>query len=98
MTLHKSKGLEFDVVFHLDLYEWLFPQKGPGPENDWDNLVYGSYLQDLNLHYVGITRARKCCILLYSTSRTNDAGEAKTGKDSEFIWKDGIENLRRAQP
>ena len=26
MTLHKSKGLEFDIVFHLDLYEYILPK------------------------------------------------------------------------
>ena len=29
MTLHKSKGLEFDLVFHLNLHEWVFPSKHP---------------------------------------------------------------------
>lgn len=23
MTLHKSKGLEFNIVFHMDLYKWI---------------------------------------------------------------------------
>lgn len=27
MTLHKSKGLEFDAVIHADLYEWGLPSK-----------------------------------------------------------------------
>jgi len=26
MTLHKSKGLEFEVVIHLDLYDWILPK------------------------------------------------------------------------
>ncbi|WP_205753843.1 hypothetical protein [Gottfriedia acidiceleris] len=25
MTTHKSKGLECDIVFHLDLYEYILP-------------------------------------------------------------------------
>ena len=29
MTLHKSKGLEFDIVFHLNLHEWVLPKKHP---------------------------------------------------------------------
>jgi superfamily I DNA/RNA helicase len=59
LTLHKSKGLEFDIVFHLDLYEWVFPNKQPGANNDFNNPIYGDWKQDVNLHYVGITRARK---------------------------------------
>ncbi len=94
MTLHKSKGLEFDVVFHLDLYEWILPSKSPGENNDWDNLVYSDWVQDINLHYVGITRARKACILVSSTQRTNNSGANKRGVDSEFLSINGIEGLR----
>lgn len=94
MTLHKSKGLEYDFIFHLDLYEWVFPNKQPGPNGDFNNPKYGDWTQDLNLHYVGITRARKGCFLISSTKRTNNEGVIKNAKDSEFIWKDKIENLR----
>lgn len=94
LTLHKSKGLEYDFVFHLDLYEWVFPNKQPGKNNDFKHPVFGDWTQDLNLHYVGITRARKGCWLISSTQRTNNEGSLKTGKDSEFIWKDEIEKLR----
>ncbi|WP_313381412.1 ATP-dependent helicase [Proteiniphilum saccharofermentans] len=94
MTLHKSKGLEFDVVFHLDLYEWILPLKSPGENNDWDNPVYSDWVQDINLHYVGITRARKACILVSSTQRTNSTGANRRGADSEFLSVNGIEGLR----
>lgn len=94
MTLHKSKGLEFDVVYHLDMHEWVFPSKGPGPNNDFNNPVYNDYLQDLNLHYVGITRARKGCFLITSTQRTNARNTISNAANSEFLTKDGIEKLR----
>lgn len=94
LTIHKSKGLEYDFVFHLDLYEWVFPNKRPGPNNDFNNPVFGDWKQDLNLHYVGITRARKGCFFISSTKRTNNEGSTKNGKDSEFIWVEGIEDLR----
>src|SRR5690606_28234247 len=63
MTLHKSKGLEFDIVFHLDLYKYIMPSSYNGE--------FISPIQDLNLHYVGITRAKKVCILCTSTKRHN---------------------------
>lgn len=94
LTLHKSKGLEYDFVIHLDLYEWIFPNKQPGPNKDFNNPIYGNWKQDLNLHYVGITRARKGCFLISSTKRTNNEGVIKNGKDSEFISIKEIENLR----
>ncbi|MDA3616343.1 UvrD-helicase domain-containing protein [Polluticaenibacter yanchengensis] len=94
LTLHKSKGLEYDFIFHLDLYEWVFPNKKPSKNNDFKNPVFSDWTQDLNLHYVGITRARKGCWLVSSTKRTNNDGATKNGNDSEFIWKDEIKKLR----
>lgn len=94
MTLHKSKGLEFDIVIHLDLHKWVFPNKRPGPKNDFNNPIYGDWQQDLNLHYVGITRAKSACFLISSTQRTNNNGDIKKGEDSEFIWLNNIEKLR----
>jgi len=94
MTLHKAKGMEFDIVFHLDLHEFVLPQKGPGPNNDWDNCVFSDWEQDLHLHYVGVTRARKCCILCTSTKRINSKNETKNGKPSEFLLSPGLTILR----
>ncbi|MHC0444763.1 UvrD-helicase domain-containing protein [Flavobacterium sp. 3-218] len=94
LTLHKSKGLEYDVVIHLDLYKWVFPAMGPKDGKDWENPEYLSYQQDLNLHYVGVTRARKACVLMSSTQRTNDKGQIKGGEDSAFMWLNDIKDLR----
>ncbi len=94
LTLHKSKGLEYDIVIHLDLHKWVFPLKKPGPGNDWFNPIFADWKQDLNLHYVGITRARNGCFLVSSTLRTNNKGEVKKGEDSEFLWYERIEDLR----
>lgn len=98
MSLHKAKGLEFDVVFHLDLYEWSLPAKIPGPGNDFNNPVYSSLQQDLNLHYVGVTRARKACFLCTSTSRINSEGIARNGRPSEFLGMNNLSALRLASP
>jgi superfamily I DNA/RNA helicase len=94
MTIHKSKGLEFDLVFHLDLHEWVLPSKTPGPNNDFNNPIYPTLIQDRNLHYVGITRARKACIFCTSTRRTNSQQQDKAGKPSEFLFENGLEALR----
>ena len=91
MTLHKSKGLEFDVVFHLDLYDWVFPRREfiQGCYNE----VFSSWEQDLNLHFVGITRAKKYCVLVSSTQRINSNGETKNGEKSQFMTLDGLSGL-----
>ncbi|ESU31886.1 hypothetical protein G3A_14230 [Bacillus sp. 17376] len=86
MTLHKSKGLEFDIVFHLDLYNYILPN----PQND--------QTQDINLHYVGITRAKKGLFLIWSTERFNASGERKMGVQSDFLAKGHLRRLRMWLP
>ena len=99
MTIHKAKGLEFDVVFHLDLYEWAFPGKGPGPGNDFNNPKFHSLDQDTNLHYVAVTRAKKVCFLCTSTKRIKKKYqstdlEIKNGSPSEFLLYNSLLSLR----
>ena len=91
MTLHKSKGLEFDVVFHLDLYKWVFPYARSQSYNS--PLLYPSWDQEMNLHYVGITRAKEACILLTSGARINGFNERKLGQPSDFLELEGLEGL-----
>lgn len=91
MTLHKSKGLEFDLVYHLDLYDWVHPKRvyiqGCYDEvfDDWD--------QELNLHYVGITRAKKYCVLVTSNRRINSQRQERLGKPSQFLSMPGLDGL-----
>ncbi|VVH67468.1 ATP-dependent DNA helicase UvrD/PcrA [uncultured Gammaproteobacteria bacterium] len=91
MTLHKSKGLEFDVVFHLDLYDWVFPKR-KFIERCYDE-VFSNWEQELNLHFVGITRAKKYCILVSSTRRLNGRNEEKKGNKSQFMTIQGLPEL-----
>jgi len=86
LTLHKSKGLEFNLVFHLDLYRWILPQ------------YQGNYAQDSNLHYVGITRAKQACVLCTSTHRHNSNDQTVVAEDSEFLGLDGLPELRGESP
>ena len=84
MTLHKAKGLEFDIVFHLNLCENELPHKTIRNQ-DWE--------QDLNLHYVGITRAKKVCYLIRGTQRTYKE-MIFDAKDSEFLTLNGLPEMR----
>lgn len=94
MTLHKAKGLEFRVVFHFDLEDWSFPFKEV-IGGDWDNPRYPSLEQDTNLHYVGITRAENCCILIRTTLRQNRHGNFKQSAPSYFFNLPQLEGLYR---
>ena len=87
MTLHKSKGLEFDVIFHLDLYSYIIPSFGA-----YDNVT--QWNEDLNLHYVGITRAKQVCFLLSSTQRLRPDKPALNAKVSEFLSLNNLEEYR----
>jgi DNA helicase II / ATP-dependent DNA helicase PcrA len=62
MTVHASKGLEFDVVFIGGMEEGLFPHENS--MNDYDGLE-----EERRLMYVAITRARKRLYLSHSQTR-----------------------------
>jgi len=75
MTIHNSKGLEFDLVFIVGFEDGIFPNensKGSGLE------------EERRLAYVAITRARKFLYFTWAETRTV-RGFSKTNKHSEFI-------------
>lgn len=81
MTIHKAKGLEFDLVFHMDLHKWILPNP------------YGDVAEDLNLHYVAITRARKACFFCVNMQRHRGDGRIVAAEDSPFLRRDGLAGL-----
>lgn len=89
LTYHKSKGLEFDAVFCLDCYEYLMP-----PARYWEN-TYDAFTQSLNMHYVGITRARKVCYIPIATTRHNARGVKHKTIPSQFLSKSGLPESRK---
>ena len=89
LTYHKSKGLEFDVVFCLSCYKYLMP------EFDYENKPYDSYTQSLNMHYVGITRAKKACYIPTATLRHTWKNKLVAANPSEFLSINGLEKLRK---
>ena len=62
MTVHASKGLEFDVVFITGMEEGLFPHENA--MSDFDGLE-----EERRLMYVAITRARQRLYLSHSQTR-----------------------------
>lgn len=86
MTLHKSKGLEFNIVFHMDLYRWILPNEH-GDAN--------AQIQDLNLHYVGVTRAIDVCYLMNARMRYRaKQNDFITAEPSPFLSKFGLAERR----
>jgi DNA helicase-2/ATP-dependent DNA helicase PcrA len=88
MTLHKAKGLEFDLVFHADLYDHVIPKR-IYPPGTFGQVIFENEKQCLNLHYVGVTRAVKACVLMTSTLRINGQGEVKSAAPSQLIGRNG---------
>lgn len=77
MTIHASKGLEFNNVFIVGLEEELFPS----------NMSTGSIQgieEERRLFYVAITRAKQNCFFFYSKSRLRN-GTYNQSNPSRFI-------------
>ena len=64
MTMHASKGLEFDVVFLPGWEEGLFPHQKSIEEKGQNGLE-----EERRLAYVGITRAKKLALISFSMNR-----------------------------
>ncbi len=80
MTVHSSKGLEFDYVFISGLESDLFPHRkmGEGHKNKEDSE------EERRLFYVAITRAGKKLFLTWTNTRTI-FGSTEVNSRSEFV-------------
>lgn len=76
MTVHASKGLEFDVVFVTGLEQGLFPSTREDEKRDPE--------EDRRLFYVALTRAKKRLFLSYAQERMK-YGSREYTVPSEFI-------------
>ncbi|MEX2013721.1 MAG: UvrD-helicase domain-containing protein, partial [Parcubacteria group bacterium] len=81
MTVHASKGLEFDTVFVSGLEEGLFPHQ---KAND-DKVSAEEREEERRLFYVALTRARQKIFLSYAETRTL-FGRRQVNVPSEFIF------------
>jgi DNA helicase-2/ATP-dependent DNA helicase PcrA len=96
MTVHASKGLEFEYVFIAGLEQELFPFK----HMDDANMSPAEQEEERRLFYVAITRAKKKVYLSYAIVRTV-YGAQRVSMPSEFIEdieKDLIEENKPDKP
>ena len=77
LTVHMSKGLEFNIVFLLGMNEGTFP--------DYRAVTEQSYKEELNNMFVALTRAKRMCFLTYPQSKTMPWGKTKIQSPSRFI-------------
>lgn len=80
MTIHASKGLEFDHVFVTGLEQDLFPHKNIGNRNRSKE----EEEEERRLFYVAVTRARKHLYLTHAELRTI-FGQKQINAPSEFL-------------
>ena len=86
MTIHSSKGLEFDYVFLAGMEDGLFPSISfDAPEEELE--------EERRLCYVAITRAKKELFISYSSSRKIWGKDDNLRRPSRFIYEMKQDNL-----
>lgn len=85
MTLHSSKGLEFECVFLTGWEEGVFPHSLSIRE---DNVE-----EERRLAYVGLTRARKRAFITYARSRRIH-GQYQSNEPSRFLDELSKDDIR----
>lgn len=105
MTMHSSKGLQWDYVLIPELMQWVVPlwttckscsikQRANEITGNCcyraDDIVPEGYDDELCLFYVAVTRARRSVVFLATSNRINSSGESKNGYLSCFVTLKGI--------
>lgn len=88
MTMHGSKGLEFDFVFLPGIEEDILPHKKTIDQNE-------DLSEERRLFYVAITRARKRLVMsyakekkMYNTQKDRNCSRFLQGLDDFFLYQD----------
>jgi DNA helicase-2/ATP-dependent DNA helicase PcrA len=90
MTLHASKGLEFDNVFMVGMEESIFPSSRSLTDSD-------QLEEERRLCYVGMTRAKKKLHLSFATKRLL-WGNVSYNVPSRFLEEAQLKNPRPPYP
>ncbi|GIN41168.1 ATP-dependent helicase [Heyndrickxia oleronia] len=83
LTVHMSKGLEYDVVFLIGMNDGTFP--------DYRAKSTRELSEELNNMFVALTRARRVCYITYPQYKLMPWGSSKYQYPSGFIRKMGLE-------
>lgn len=82
LTVHMSKGLEYDVVFLMGLNEGTFP--------DYRAKKHKELKEEFNNMFVALTRARRLCYITFPQYKLMPWGDMKLQSPSIFISKMGL--------
>ena len=85
MTIHSSKGLEFNSVFVVGVEEGYYPIFHPNIKEPKKHEE-----EERRMFYVAITRAKRNCFISYAKKRLMGSGRVMNREKSQFI--DELEN------
>lgn len=95
-TIHSSKGLEYDTVYMVDVYDGKFPASSPNPYSQAkDN--YDGEQEERRLFYVGITRAANRLVLFDIKDRPSTYLDELFPKIKETRDREKIQALLQKQ-
>jgi DNA helicase-2/ATP-dependent DNA helicase PcrA len=77
LTVHSSKGLEFDVVFVAGMAEGTFP--------DYRATGGRELLEESRNAFVAVTRSKRLLYLTYPQNRQMPWGDSRRQKPSRFL-------------
>lgn len=77
LTVHMSKGLEFEIVFIIGMVEGTFPDYRVETSNQQE--------EELNNMFVALTRAKRECYLTYPLEKKMPWGSNKRQNQSRYI-------------
>lgn len=79
LTVHSSKGLEFDVVVIMGMVDGIFP--------DWRSL---EGKEELRNAFVAVTRSKRLLIFSYPQSRVMPWGDVRDSQPSRYLKQMGV--------
>jgi DNA helicase-2/ATP-dependent DNA helicase PcrA len=82
LTVHSSKGLEFDVVFIAGMAEGSFP--------DYRSSLGRELLEERRNAFVAVTRSKRLLYLSYPLTRMMPWGDRRRQSPSRFIREAGL--------
>lgn len=91
-TIHSSKGLEYERVFLLDIFDGILPSKAVPDASSQDDIK--QYEEDRRLYYVGMTRAKNE-LYLFNCRNTDSAftSEVLRSLPREVIDADSVMSI-----
>ena len=84
-TIHASKGLEYDMVYLMDVADGIFPESVPDPSRELAGKEREVYEEERRLFYVGVTRAREQLSIFQFGQKSTFARELLRGTSSSVM-------------